>query len=68
VLGFEVDAEGEPIEPPVVYMEHATGEIYLEKETDVRHYLEAHQAIQRPALDDRASRDLLRQIAREFRA
>ncbi|PSR62595.1 MULTISPECIES: helix-turn-helix domain-containing protein [Nocardia] len=66
VLEFGKDAKGNLVEPPIVYLEHPTGDLYLEKPADVRHYTEAHQGIQRATLDEQASRDLLRRIAREF--
>ncbi|MET8878287.1 helix-turn-helix transcriptional regulator [Nocardia sp. NPDC004604] len=68
VLDFGLDARGASIEPSVVYLETFTGDMYLEKRIDVQSYHEAHQAIQRAALDEQASRDLLRQVAREFSA
>ncbi|AHH15625.1 putative DNA-binding protein [Nocardia nova SH22a] len=66
VLESGNDAKGNPIEPSVVYLEHATGCMYLEKPSAVRHYTEAYKGIQRAALDERTSRDLLRRVAREF--
>ena len=66
VLEFGNDAKGKPVEPTIAYLEHSTGDMYLEKPSAVRHYTEAHQGIQRAALDERASRDLLRRVAREF--
>ncbi len=68
VLEFGKGARGEPHEPPVVYVESFTGDMYLEKQIDVRRYHEAYQAIQHAALDENSSRDLLRQLAREYRA
>ena len=65
ILTFPDDAKGNPIEPPVVYLENSTGDMYLEKPNDVRHYTEAYQGILRAALDEQASRDLLRRVARE---
>ncbi|MGV9336766.1 Scr1 family TA system antitoxin-like transcriptional regulator, partial [Nocardia sp. NPDC003726] len=61
-------SKGEPVEPPVVYLENFTGDMYLEKQADVDRYHEAHQAIRRAALDEKMSRDLFRQVAREFSA
>ena len=66
VLEFGSDAKGNPVEPPIAYLEHATGDMYLEKPSDVRHYTEAYQGIQGATLDGQASRDLLRRVAREF--
>lgn len=68
ILNFGMSAKGEPVEPPVVYLENFTGDMYLEKQADVDRYHEAHQAIRRAALDEKMSRDLFRQVAREFSA
>ncbi|MFQ6391931.1 helix-turn-helix domain-containing protein [Nocardia sp. KC 131] len=68
ILGFGTTAKSQHVEPPVVYLENFTGDMYLEKAADVQRYYEAHQAIQRAALDEKASRDLFRQVAREFSA
>jgi hypothetical protein len=65
ILDFGIDKKGKPIEPTVVYLESFTGDMYLEKPVDVRRYDEAHQAIRNAALDETASRTLLR-VAREF--
>ncbi|NNH72548.1 helix-turn-helix domain-containing protein [Nocardia uniformis] len=61
VLGF-----GDPAEPRVVYVPIFTGDMYLEKEEDVRKYDQAFQAIQHATLDEVSSRNMLRQIAREY--
>ncbi|MBF6086118.1 helix-turn-helix domain-containing protein [Nocardia cyriacigeorgica] len=65
ILSFGTDAKGQDVEPPVVYLENFTGDMYLEKPADVQRYYEAHKAIQHAALDEKASRDLFRQVARE---
>ncbi|MQY27114.1 helix-turn-helix domain-containing protein [Nocardia aurantia] len=66
LLEFGADAKGQPVEPPVVYVEGFTGDLYLERETDVRRYRQAHEQLLRSALDISASRHLLRQVAKEF--
>ncbi|WP_280379512.1 helix-turn-helix domain-containing protein [Nocardia wallacei] len=68
VLDFPPGGKSVPAEPPVVYIENLTGDMYLEKPDDVRQYHEAYRAIQRSALDVEGSRALLRQLAREFAA
>ncbi|MFI9507446.1 helix-turn-helix domain-containing protein [Nocardia sp. NPDC052566] len=65
VLTFGTDGKGQPIEPPVVYAEGFTGDLYLERPADVRRYLQAHVCLQRHALDVQPSRHLLRQVAKE---
>ncbi|CCF65757.1 helix-turn-helix domain-containing protein [Nocardia cyriacigeorgica] len=66
ILGFGNDATGAPIEPSVVYIPGYIGDLYLEKPRDVARYHMAHKAIRDAALDDVASRALLRQVAKEF--
>ncbi|MEU7633379.1 helix-turn-helix transcriptional regulator [Nocardia sp. NPDC049220] len=68
ILDFGTDNKGKPIEPPVVYLESFTGDLYLEKPEDVARYHEAHAVIRRAALDETASRNLIRQVAREYAA
>lgn len=68
IADFRLDKHEKPIEPPVVYLENFTGDLYLESPTDVQRYHVAHEAIQRAALDETASRSLLRQLAREYAA
>lgn len=66
ILDFGTDNKGKPAEPPVVYLESLTGGMYLEKPNDVDRYHGAHQALMDAALDETASRTLLRQVAREY--
>ncbi|WP_328412537.1 helix-turn-helix domain-containing protein [Nocardia sp. NBC_00403] len=66
VLEFGTDSKGQPIEPPVVYAEGFTGDLYLERCADVRRYDRAHECLQRCALDIQPSRHLLRQVAKEY--
>ncbi|MFI6777691.1 helix-turn-helix domain-containing protein [Nocardia sp. NPDC050412] len=66
ILEFGIDSKGQPIEPPVVYAEGFTGDLYLERHADVRRYDRAHECLQRCALDIQPSRHLLRQIAKEY--
>jgi transcriptional regulator with XRE-family HTH domain len=68
VLEFGTDSKGQPVEPPVVYVEGFTGDLYLERPVDVQRYRRAHECLQRAALDIQTSRHLLRQIAKEFAA
>ncbi|MGF6881977.1 transcriptional regulator with XRE-family HTH domain [Nocardia sp. GAS34] len=68
ILEFGTDSKGQPVEPPVVYVEGFTGDLYLERKADVCRYRQAHEALQRSALDVDSSRQLLRQIAKEYMA
>ncbi|MET8872800.1 helix-turn-helix transcriptional regulator [Nocardia sp. NPDC004604] len=66
IIDFAVDDHGERVEPSVVYLENLTGSLYLEHNDDVRSYYESYQAIHHIALDEFASRNLIRQVAREY--
>ncbi|MBF6329096.1 helix-turn-helix domain-containing protein [Nocardia transvalensis] len=66
ILSFGQNKRGEPLEPTLVYAEAFTGAMYFEDGADVDKYREAYATIQRAALDTRPSRDLLREVAREF--
>ncbi|MFC6011558.1 helix-turn-helix domain-containing protein [Nocardia lasii] len=66
VLEFGTDGKGQPVEPPVVYAEGFTGDLYLERRADVRRYDRAHDCLQRHALDIPPSTHLLRQVAKEY--
>ncbi|WP_067647840.1 DUF5753 domain-containing protein [Nocardia harenae] len=66
ILGFGETTPGEPVEPPVVYLEAVVGNLYLEKPEDTAKYHEAHAHLVRAALDEADSRQLLRQVAREY--
>ncbi|QIS06732.1 helix-turn-helix domain-containing protein [Nocardia brasiliensis] len=68
IMEFGKDAKGEPVWPPVVYLETFIGCMYLEKTDDVRRYDEVHDVVQQAALDEGTSRSLLRQVAKEFSA
>ncbi|WP_225727862.1 MULTISPECIES: helix-turn-helix transcriptional regulator [unclassified Nocardia] len=68
ILDFGEDKKGSPIEPPVVYRESYTGDLYLSKPAAVRRYHQAYECLRRNALDAVASRHLLRQVAKEYGA
>ncbi|WP_280272280.1 helix-turn-helix domain-containing protein [Nocardia wallacei] len=68
ILEFGTDSKGQPVEPPVVYVEGFTGDLYLERQGDVRRYRRAHESLLRCALDVPASRHLLRQVAKDYTA
>ncbi|ONM47536.1 helix-turn-helix domain-containing protein [Nocardia donostiensis] len=66
ILGFGQEQQRGPVEPPVVYIENLAGSLYLEKPDNVRRYHEAHKMFLDAALDDVASRTVLRQVAKGF--
>lgn len=66
ILDFGAPPPGEPTEPSVVYLEGTVGSMYLEDQDDVRFYFSAHHTLREAALDESASRNMLRRIAREY--
>ncbi|MDR7167924.1 transcriptional regulator with XRE-family HTH domain [Nocardia kruczakiae] len=66
IIEFGTNADGQPVEPPVVYLDGGmSSDIYLENEDDVRKYHELVEVIRQTALDETSTRNLLRQVARE---
>ncbi|MEU1994674.1 helix-turn-helix transcriptional regulator [Nocardia gamkensis] len=55
-------------EPPVVYMQGLTGDLYLERPDEIRRYRQTYADIQRSALDQERSRALIYKIAKEYAA
>ncbi|WP_280460312.1 helix-turn-helix domain-containing protein [Nocardia carnea] len=66
ILDFEVPPAGDSTEPPVVYAEGYTGDMYFEDPDVVEQYRNAHADLRRVALNEQDSRHLLREKAREF--
>ncbi|WP_280273087.1 helix-turn-helix domain-containing protein [Nocardia wallacei] len=66
VLDFGSDRSGQTIEPPVVYAESFTGDLYLAKPSAVQRYHQAYESLRRSAMDAPASRALLRRMAKEY--
>ncbi|MDG4771251.1 helix-turn-helix transcriptional regulator [Solwaraspora sp. WMMD792] len=56
----------DPVEPPLVYVDTLTGSLYLNKADEVRAYDLVWKDLESRALDESASRDLIRQILEEF--
>ncbi|WP_280438004.1 helix-turn-helix domain-containing protein [Nocardia carnea] len=52
--------------PPVVYVQGYTGDLYLEKPSEIAQYREVRAEIGRRALDNKDSRALIREIAEEY--
>ncbi len=53
-------------EPPLVYVEGFTGDLYLGNEGEVRQYRDAYAAIEKVALSEAKSRTLILKIAKEM--
>ncbi|WP_328389026.1 helix-turn-helix domain-containing protein [Nocardia sp. NBC_00416] len=69
ILDFGITPAGSPVEPPVVFIEGSTvGNLYLEKPHDVERYHRTYDRIRQRSLDAVSSRNLLRQVAKEYLA
>lgn len=65
VLLFGESAPGEPLEPPVVFLEGVVGNMYIEDADDVASFLRTYDLIEDRALGDTGGRQWLRNMARE---
>ncbi|MEU2035115.1 helix-turn-helix domain-containing protein [Nocardia amamiensis] len=66
ILDFPLDARNRPVEPTIVFAESVTGSMYFERRTEVKAYREAFEKVCKESLDVRPSRDVLREMAREY--
>ncbi len=67
ILHFPLNGDGQPSEPATIYVDGFTGDLYLDKPREVEQYATAFESIWSAALDEAASRDLIRQSAKEIR-
>lgn len=67
ILRFPLNGGGAESEPPTVYTDLFTGALYLDKPGEIERYSRAFGEIWETALEDAASRDLIRQSAEEMR-
>ena len=66
ILDFPNHPTARLSEPPIVYVQGFTGDLYLEKPYEVDRYRQVYAGIERSALDESRSRALLRRIAEEY--
>jgi hypothetical protein len=67
LLEFDTNAKGDPVEPPIVYLEGGPmQDVYLEKPDEVKAYTDLGSAIRGDCLDEQQSRDMIRRVIREF--
>jgi transcriptional regulator with XRE-family HTH domain len=64
ILRFPLNGDGRPSEPPTVYVDGFTGDLYLDKAKEIGRYDLAFGEIWSASLDEKASRDLIRQTAK----
>lgn len=65
VLQFGESAPGEPLEPPVVFLEGVVGNMYIEHARDVASFLDTYDRIKNRAFGEVDSRQWFRSMARE---
>ncbi|MFJ2650129.1 helix-turn-helix domain-containing protein [Streptomyces sp. NPDC087420] len=66
ILRFPVNGDGHPMEPPTVYMEGFTGDLYLDKPQEIERYDQAFTSIWDAALNAKDTQNMLLQAAKEF--
>jgi transcriptional regulator with XRE-family HTH domain len=66
ILRFPLNGDGRASEPPTVYVDGFTGDLYLDKTKEIERYDRAFNEIWSASLDEKASQDLLRQALREI--
>ncbi|MEU9791100.1 helix-turn-helix transcriptional regulator [Streptomyces sparsogenes] len=66
VLRFPPNGDGKETEPPTVYSDGYTGDLYLDKPDEVARYDEAFDNIWHTALNEQDSRDLLSTMAGSY--
>jgi transcriptional regulator with XRE-family HTH domain len=66
VTGFRILGFPDPKDPTIVYVEHLTGALFIEREDEIRRYRVVFDQLRAEALGGRASPDLIRRIAAEI--
>jgi hypothetical protein len=66
ILRFPCTGTGQQIEPTTVYVESFTGDLYLDKPREIHRYTTAFTSLWESSLDEKASRELICQVAKEL--
>jgi len=66
LLGFPLNGDGKPTEPPTVYVEGFTGALYLDKPEEIKRYDAAWRRLEASALDRPGSRELIASAMKEM--
>jgi transcriptional regulator with XRE-family HTH domain len=66
ILRFPLNGDGRASEPPTVYVDGFTGDLYLDKAKEIERYEEAFSEIWSASLNEKASQDLLTQASKEL--
>jgi hypothetical protein len=62
LMQFPTDPKGDPIEPPMAYIETLTGSVYLHSPAEIAAYDRVWNELERVALHADDSRDLIKEI------
>jgi hypothetical protein len=65
-LRFPLNGDGRASEPPTVYVDGFTGDLYLDKQKEIERYDVAFADTWSASLNERASRDLLKGTPKEL--
>jgi transcriptional regulator with XRE-family HTH domain len=65
-LRFPTNGDGKASEPPTVYVDGFTGDLYLDKPQEIERYDQAFQRIWGASLNEADSKKLLIEVAKEF--
>ncbi len=66
ILRFPLNGDGIDTEPPTVYSDGYTGDLYLDKPNEVEHYDRAFESVWGTSLDEQASRRLISEVAGSY--
>lgn len=66
IMDFPLDGDGKEVEPPVTYLEAATGAVYLDKPHEISAYNSIWANMTDRALNESQSKSLIQQIAEEY--
>jgi transcriptional regulator with XRE-family HTH domain len=66
ILRFPLNGDGRASEPPTVYVDGFTGDLYLDKPNEIQRYDEAFGAIWSAALGESATQELLNRASKEI--
>lgn len=66
IMDFPQDSNGKEVEPPVTYLEAATGAIYLDKAHEIAAYNSIWADMAGRALNESQSKNMIQQIAEEY--
>ncbi|WP_329067751.1 helix-turn-helix domain-containing protein [Amycolatopsis sp. NBC_01480] len=66
ILRFPMNGDGKETEPPTVYVDGFTGDLYLDKPQEIERYDRAFERIWEASLNEADSKKMFIEVAREF--